>query len=136
MLWLRIGARLHYHLFIDRRKTNREDDVIGLVVLEIQFAMVPVYDASGDCKTETGTTFFRGKEWLKDMICDAAWDRRTGIFNPDLKSLSGLLYDGNQDAPALRRSFDGIAHKVQKCLLQLAFIAIDATGIAHLDFNL
>jgi hypothetical protein len=48
-----MGVRLHYHLFIDidRRKTNREDDVVGLVLLEMQFAMVPVYDASGDCKT-------------------------------------------------------------------------------------
>jgi hypothetical protein len=123
-------------LSIDRRKRDREDNAVWVVSLQMQFAPVSVDDASGNRQAQTSTAFLCGEEGLKDAIYHPDRNRRTRILNPDLKSLPGLLRGYNLNAAAQRRCFNGVPHQVQKCLLQLAFIALYATGIAHLEFNL
>jgi hypothetical protein len=135
MLRLPQSVRLRRIFFDYRRKRDREDNVVCVVSLKSQFTLVPVHNASGDCKTETGTTFFRSKERLKNLACHTGRDRRTRILNPDPKRSFGPP-DGNENDPIWRRGFNGVAHQIQKYLLQLAFISIYATGIAHLGFNL
>src|ERR1700733_5748527 len=65
------------------REKYAKTGAVWRVVVKLYPAAMAVHDFSDDCQSQADTVFFRGIEWIEDLLPQFGGNTRAGIFHGD-----------------------------------------------------